>query len=1252
MGYNGAMRIGRFLFALLLTFFLFSGTVSTIHAQAETKRCGINIDPANPAGFPGGDKMKGIGWARVVFQSTGGYGAYDPVIDSLNAAGVNVLINLNQQTYWGDGPNNWNSGDFNAYAQAFAGKTAEIAAHYGSKVAAYEIWNEPDGTGPQFAHLDPGQLGTLATASTPGLHRAGAKVVLGGFVGGSDQIANYLKQMPGAVESADAVSGHPYTLQPNSPELHNYLNTVTGFGKPFWITEFSTGNTDNGQASSDYIKNMYEDLNTNYGAKVPVAIWFAWSDAMEAPGTSFGITDRSGNPKQPVFDTFFKDGCSASVPSTITPPTIGGIYVYPGIDDQKTFDSQIKMASTYMMTCASPHAFSGKIENEDAINKPSDENYVSYNLQCPGGPGDTSCLIPQVAGTLYINHEQTTIPLFRFDRGSALNPASTTRRFNDLEDFFGTRYTSTPQDFINGTLANGVTHKLTGDIAKCLQTVTFLNSIKKACEAPPPPQSFINNPPSKDLTSLSKTAPPEGERCALDEMIPDLKKSYLNVLDGYNGLSNTEKTAVCGATPANSSRDFLNNVRRTQNELNAVERITPKAYKPAYLIRYINLPECGPNETTGVCAGNDNLIGKFQNWFSPASDSDSNKTKNRIFITKVYVPAGVATTPDDKSNALAGANTSYVSPLMGSMQAIIPQSQQDHYSELKSNQIDEIENLTRTIGVNPEPAIDTRTPDTSKFVNCPECNDNDQDLIALFIKRINADISRQHQGDEYNPDCQMPDLAGETAAVHKTSINPVGNTDPVHEISINAIATLRAKQTPHGPEVRVRTFFFLPEEYRNVSNYEDALAKTFLPQSLQNTLVFADKKINDGKADQTYRYLQLSDTAPKFGRNGLTIHVSSTPQEGATVGYFINKVTDNSTGKTATTPGKDLKLKGSIVGEDLDTFNINPQVPGGKLARGLWDIMCKVTQPFQAGKVPAQYKGFENFLERGPSACFTDAPTTAPKPPAVLATFSEYFNTLKDILKTATNPVPPGSCGLTYVTAADAVKYGEELKRSLPNQIKRVSGFAGWEAYFQGYYPGQTQQLFAACGGDPKCYNFVIDTAVNTPICNADTRLNPYIAIAIALNETGGLKNEPGKNSNQHFGCTMAIFDKYRDGGNAVSTDGLQCTVKTADGRQVINPLIGPPMSQADVNACVDVEGGAVPTWANSRFDTTVEDGLACMIGRFNAYCQPSNGALNDVDALLAYGYHGTGGIIGTIMRYLLLGNTSEYNEFVSRCGI
>src|SRR4030042_2929977 len=193
---------------LLLFFFL----ISPQEVSAQAGGAGINIGPINPQSRPSVDDLKALGatWGRFVYVPDSGFD-YDSYTNDLHQAGIDVVMVLNQQTLW---PPNL---EINAsYVNNFANMAAETAAHFGDKVAAYEIWNEQDAQNNVASiYIPPGNYAALLAAAYNAINEnSNSFVVTGGMVAGDP---NYLKrviEIAGGLP-ADGVGVHPYTLYIN-----------------------------------------------------------------------------------------------------------------------------------------------------------------------------------------------------------------------------------------------------------------------------------------------------------------------------------------------------------------------------------------------------------------------------------------------------------------------------------------------------------------------------------------------------------------------------------------------------------------------------------------------------------------------------------------------------------------------------------------------------------------------------------------------------------------------------------------------------------------------------------------------------------------------------------------------------------------------------------------------------------------------------------------------------------------------------
>ena len=98
--------------------------------------CGVNIDPANPQGIPSAQEIQDLGatWARFTFKDEGGgpqpsaFGTYDDVVRDLNAAGLRILMILNNETCPGKPAYEASTATWEAYIQSFAARCRRAAA--------------------------------------------------------------------------------------------------------------------------------------------------------------------------------------------------------------------------------------------------------------------------------------------------------------------------------------------------------------------------------------------------------------------------------------------------------------------------------------------------------------------------------------------------------------------------------------------------------------------------------------------------------------------------------------------------------------------------------------------------------------------------------------------------------------------------------------------------------------------------------------------------------------------------------------------------------------------------------------------------------------------------------------------------------------------------------------------------------------------------------------------------------------------
>lgn len=316
------------------------------HPQATNGR------PAQPG------QLQGVKWARMVFNLWSAvdfndpnepkrnlfnndlnqaFKHYDALIAAYNAVGVRTLLVLNQETFSGVGgaapwPPFGDGSDqsWATYADGFGQICGQIAAHYKGQGVAYEIWNEGDFQGGSSvfvpAHQFAGVLNKAASAIKA--NDPTATRVFGGLFAPPEQSVQYVKDVRAALSGnlpVEAVGVHPYGKYPPPfksledvrarlqggwfGDLDGHMAVVTqGIAdRPLWITEiglseeFPTPQNEWPEAVR-YMDGSVSLIRKKYAKRVPVLIWFAWSDALR----NAGIVDGSGNAKGPIFEKFFQ----------------------------------------------------------------------------------------------------------------------------------------------------------------------------------------------------------------------------------------------------------------------------------------------------------------------------------------------------------------------------------------------------------------------------------------------------------------------------------------------------------------------------------------------------------------------------------------------------------------------------------------------------------------------------------------------------------------------------------------------------------------------------------------------------------------------------------------------------------------------------------------------------------------------------------------------------------------------------------
>jgi hypothetical protein len=296
--------------------------------------CGINIHPSGGFGYPIPPDLGQAKWVRFPFTSSKRYFPnleaafryYDPVINAYNRLGVNIVLVLNHETYGETEGWRWlsmNSAQWSAFTDQFTPIIERVAAHYGERIAAYEIWNESDAEkgDPAAVAIPPRDYAHLLEGSAQAIRRVApaVRVLMGGLL---DPNGVYLRRVLlalGGYLPVDGIAIHPYGRGAplddsifaqfgDISEVIEAYNRVAP-GVPLWITEIGAlGDNDPsrwGEAAS-YMNRLYGYLREVHAEQVDVIIWYAWSDEMHGSQRTNGLIDKNGQPKSPLYETFFR----------------------------------------------------------------------------------------------------------------------------------------------------------------------------------------------------------------------------------------------------------------------------------------------------------------------------------------------------------------------------------------------------------------------------------------------------------------------------------------------------------------------------------------------------------------------------------------------------------------------------------------------------------------------------------------------------------------------------------------------------------------------------------------------------------------------------------------------------------------------------------------------------------------------------------------------------------------------------------
>ena len=324
------------------------------------------LDQAKAAGA--GLVRVDAGWSSLEEQGKGVYSSWhlsrmDAVVSKAEARGLKVLFTWWTTPCWAssapadlkqgcDGA--WWDRGVDRYPPTNAGDYADslgfLVRRYGSRVAAWEIWNEPN---LDYFFRTPDKAARYAALVKAGYAAAkqahpGATIVAGSVSDSDFGFIEALYRDHALKGHFDAVSIHPYSgdLSPLDPREDQYIrysfvrgvpavrDVMLRYGddKPLWLTEFgwSTCNYRGGPSwancvdestQATYLRDAFAQLRS--WPYVPVAVWFnlraTTSDPADRVG-NYGLLRYDGSPK-PSYAAFRDAAAGLNVTTAEPAPT-------------------------------------------------------------------------------------------------------------------------------------------------------------------------------------------------------------------------------------------------------------------------------------------------------------------------------------------------------------------------------------------------------------------------------------------------------------------------------------------------------------------------------------------------------------------------------------------------------------------------------------------------------------------------------------------------------------------------------------------------------------------------------------------------------------------------------------------------------------------------------------------------------------------------------------------------------------------
>jgi hypothetical protein len=240
----------------------------------------------------------------------------DRLVDDAAASGIRVLATADSTPCWASSAptrllrkcvpghmsraNAWPPGDPSAYA-AF---TAYLAARYGTRLAAIEVWNEPDQANEAYfaGPNKPQRYAAVLRAAYPAIKQANPGVpVLAGSLVGSNGVFLRALYAAGIKGYYDGLAVHFYNLTLASLRAIHEVQLANGDGTQLWLDEFGWSSCwprqriqqeqacVTSQVQSSNITNLFRSL-----ARTPYIAAEALYELQGRPHEDFGVLSAKG----------------------------------------------------------------------------------------------------------------------------------------------------------------------------------------------------------------------------------------------------------------------------------------------------------------------------------------------------------------------------------------------------------------------------------------------------------------------------------------------------------------------------------------------------------------------------------------------------------------------------------------------------------------------------------------------------------------------------------------------------------------------------------------------------------------------------------------------------------------------------------------------------------------------------------------------------------------------------------------------